>query len=58
MVSVWSQKGPQPGLYEQLLNDGLADSLDDQMAILKDLSIYDSRTGLTYKQQECRGLFI
>jgi len=58
MVSVWSQKGTQPGLYEQLLNDGLADPLDDQMAILKDLSIYDSKTGLTYKQQEGRGLFL
>lgn len=57
MVSVWSQPGPQPGLYEQLLNDGLADPLDDQMAILKDLSIYDAKTGLTYKQQEGRGLF-
>ncbi|WP_289051393.1 CRISPR-associated helicase Cas3' [uncultured Acidaminococcus sp.] len=58
MVSVWSQTGPQPGLYEQLLNDGLADPLDDQMAILKDLSIYDTKTGLTYKQQEGRGLFL
>ena len=58
MVSVWSQTGSQPGLYEQLLNDGLADPLDDQMAILKDLSIYNTKTGLTYKQQEGRGLFL
>lgn len=57
-VSVWSQTGPQPGLFEQLLNDGLADALDDQLAVLKDLSIYNDKTGLTYKQQEGRGLFL
>lgn len=57
MVSVWSQTGPQPGLYEQMLADGVTEALDEQMAVLKDLSVYKEETGLTYEQEEGRGLF-
>lgn len=57
MVSVWSQTGPRPGLYEQMLEDGVTEALDEQMAVLKDLSVYKEETGLTYQQEEGRGLF-
>lgn len=57
MVSVWSQTKGQPGLYEQMLADGVTEAIDDQMAVLKDLSVYQEKTGLTYQQEEGRGLF-
>ena len=57
MVSVWSQNGPQPGLYEQMLADGVTEALDEQMAVLRDLSVYKEATGLTYQAEEGRGLF-
>ena len=57
MVSVWSQTGSRPGLYEQMLADGVTEALDEQMAVLKDLSVYKEETGLTYEQEEGRGLF-
>lgn len=57
MVSVWSQTNGQLGLYEQMLADGVTEAIDDQMAVLKDLSVYQEKTGLTYEQEEGRGLF-
>lgn len=57
MVSVWSQTKGQPGLYEQMLADGVTEAIDNQMAVLKDLSVYQEKTGLTYQQEEGRGLF-
>lgn len=58
-ISVWSNGSRvQPGLFQQLLNDGLAEPLDTELAILKDPSLYDSTTGFHYKKEEGRGLFV
>ena len=40
-----------------MLADGVTEALDEQMAVLKDLSVYKEETGLTYEQEEGRGLF-
>ena len=55
IVAVWSSSNP-PGLYEQMVEDGVIDSLDDEIAVLIDLSVYDKNLGLHYKNVEGRGI--
>ena len=58
-INVWSDDSRgHPGLFQQLLNDGLAEPLDTELAILRDPSLYDSTTGFHYKKEEGRGIFI
>lgn len=47
-----------PGLYEQMLADGVAESLDEQLAVLTDLKIYDKKMGLNYVREEGMGFFV
>jgi CRISPR-associated endonuclease/helicase Cas3 len=59
IISVWSTVSlEQPGLYEQLLNEGFAEKLDPELAVLRDLSLYHPVTGFHYKKEEGRGLFV
>lgn len=58
-VSVWSNPSrKKTGLYEQMLNEGAAEPLDDEMAVLRNLEYYDERMGLCYKHEEGIDIFM